>query len=348
MNFLMSLLVSCNILYLRSAAVVERFFATSPNCSGMFKVDDIHEIYWEESGNPNGIPVFVLHGGPGVGSQEKDHSFLDPKFYRIIMFDQRGCGKSTPNKCLTNNTTWDLVEDINKLRVFLNIERCVLFGNSWGTTLALSYAIKHPENVSGMLLRGLYLARQSEIDWLYKNGANHQSPEAWEFFTSKVPQEKQSNLMVAYNDLLKSESLSIQNDAAASWVLWEFANAQAVPDHRLATLLNSPFVFQIFANSYADFNKTLATIELHYSLNKCFFETDNWILENIHRIQNIPGIIVQGKLDSICPWETAQELHQNWPSSTFMLLPNVGHSSHEPGTPEAMTAASELLKTKIT
>lgn len=310
----------------------------------MLQVDELHQIYWEESGNPSGIPVLFLHGGPGVGTEGESRTFFDPACYRIILFDQRGCGKSLPYGCLTNNTTWDLVEDINKLRKLLSIDRCLLFGGSWGSTLALTYAITYPENVLGLILRGIFLCRPQELDWFYRDGANHLSPQAWQIFIDSIPVEKQSNLIAAYHDVLHADSYWTQTHAAAAWVLWEFANLQSKPDSRLIALLNSKFLFYTFAVLFAEQNKTMSRIENHYFLNKVFFESDNWILENIHKIQEIPGFIIQGKSDQICPWENAAELHANWPASTFFLIPNAGHASSESGISEALIESTENFK----
>lgn len=334
-------------LFIKSLTATGPFPPIEPNRSGMLQVDELHQIYWEESGNPEGIPVFFLHGGPGVGSEGEYRTFFDPTFYRIILFDQRGCGKSIPYGCLINNTTWDLVEDINKLRGLLSIDRCLLFGGSWGSTLALTYAIKYPENVIGLILRGIFLCRQYELDWFYREGANQLSPKAWQIFIDSIPLEKQSDLIAAYHDVLQSDSYWTQTHAAAAWVLWEFANLQSKTDSRLNALLNSKFLFYTFAILFASQNKTMSKIENHYFFNKAFFETDNWILENIDKIQDIPGVIIQGESDQICPWENAAELHQNWPTSTFLLVPHAGHASSEPGISEALIDATEKFKAII-
>lgn len=344
MNPAIILFITFNIFCINNLTAEVRFPAIKPNYTGRLQVDELHQIYWEECGNPNGFPVLFLHGGPGVGTEKSNRTFFDPTFYRIILFDQRGCGKSLPYGCLKNNTTWDLVEDINKLKKFLSIDRCLLFGGSWGSTLALTYAIKYPENVSGLILRGIFLSRQQEIDWFYKEGANHLSPKAWQIFIDNIPIEKQGDLVAAYHDKLHSDSYWAQIDAAAAWVLWEFANLQSVPDYRLRLLLNSKLLFYTFAIIFANQNKTQAQIMNHYFINKSFFETDNWILENIHKIQHIPGIIIQGEADQICPWKNAEELHLNWPISTFLLIPNAGHASNEPGILEALIKATEDFK----
>jgi len=338
-----------NIVFIRITILEanDRFPAIKPNCTGMLPVDELHQIYWEESGNPQGVPVIFLHGGPGVGTEDSHRTFFDPNFYRIILFDQRGCGKSLPYGSLVNNTTWDLVEDIHKLREFLSIDRCLLFGGSWGSTLALAYSIKYPENVLGLILRGIFLSRQQELDWFYKDGANHLSPQAWQIFIDGIPIEKQDDLIAIYHDKLHSTSYWTQMNAAASWVLWEFANLHSIPDSRLTSLLNSNFLFYAFAILYSNQNGVQAKIENHYFLHKCFFETDNWIMENIDKIQHIPGFIIQGQSDQICPCENAEELHHNWPASTFHLIPNAGHASDEPGISEALIKATEDFKTML-
>ncbi len=341
------LTIVCNFFYISNLTAIDRFPAITPYATGMLTVDDVHQIYWEESGNPNGIPVLFLHGGPGVATNPSDRTFFDPNFYRIILFDQRGCGKSIPKNCLTNNTTWDLVEDINKLREFLAIDKCLVFGGSWGSTLALTYAIKYPENVLGLILRGIFLFTPKELDWFYREGANQLSPKAWEIFINAVPKEQQNDLVAAYHKTLQSGSFWTESNAAAAWVLWEFANLQSVPDSRLDSLINSKFLFKVFTILYKNQNKTQALIENHYFFNKGFFQTDNWILENMDKIKNIPGVIIQGKCDQICPWEYAAELHQKWPASTFILLPNAGHASTEPGILEALIEATEDFKNKI-
>lgn len=287
-------------------SALERFPPITPYRTGLLQVDELQQIYWEESGNPAGYPVLFLHGGPGVGTDDSQRTFFDPQFYRIILFDQRGAGKSTPPGCLTNNTTWDLVEDINKLRDFLLIDRCLLFGGSWGSTLALAYAIKYPENVSGLILRGIFLCRQKELDWFYREGAYALSPQAWQQFIDRIPKEKQGDLIAAYHDHLHSDSSWTRKDCAAAWVLWEFANMHSTLDSRVNLLLDYSFLFYIFTHLYAEQNRIQACIENHYFFNKCFLTTDNWIIENIHKIKDIPGIIIQGQCDHICPWENAE------------------------------------------
>lgn len=339
--------IICSTFCWKISAATPRFPPIMPNCSGMLQVDEVHKIYWEESGNPAGFPVLFLHGGPGSGTHENQRTFFDPQYYRIILFDQRGCGKSIPHGCLIHNTTWDLVEDINKLRESLHIGRCVLFGGSWGSTLALAYSIKYPENVQGLILRGIFLCRPQELNWFYRDGGNGFSQKAWELFIDYLPKEEQQDPIAAYHHYLHSDSSWTQRNAAAAWALLELANIKSTPDFRLTLILNYKLVFYIFAMWFANQNKTVARIENHYFFNKGFFETDNWLLENIHKIGEIPGIIIQGKDDRICPWINAQELHAAWPASTLLLVPNAGHAADEPGILEALIYATEDFKTRL-
>lgn len=347
MNYklLFTLIIFCSFLFTGNLSAEHGFPAVEPSHSGMLQVDTIHSIYWEECGNPNGIPVIFLHGGPGSGIEEKHRTYFNPREYRIILFDQRGSGKSCPAGCLEQNTTWDLVEDINELRRVLKIEQCVLFGGSWGSTLALTYAIKYPENVLALILRGIFLCEQQELDWFYKDGANQLMPKAWNIFLNQIPFEKQGDLIAAYHEQLHSESAWTRYKAAASWMIWEFANMHAQPDPRLEPLLDSSLLYYFFAFVYSPlFNYQMASIENHYFFNNCFFQRDCWILENVHRIKDIPGIIIQGEKDQICPKENAFKLHLAWPRSTINLIPEAGHAADEPGIEKALIDATEYFQ----
>lgn len=345
--YLLIFLQSCfNLLSVNFISALDRFPSISPYHTGMLQVDEIHTLYWEESGNPSGVPILFLHGGPGVGTEAVHRTFFDPAFYRIILFDQRGCGKSTPRGCLIDNTTWDLVEDINKLLDHLSVNRCVVFGGSWGSTLALTYAIQYPEKVLGLILRGIFFCSQSELDWFYREGASLLSPKAWQKFVEAIPEQEREDLIAAYQRYL-SDGSSIRTHVAATWVLWEFANLQSEPDYRLNWLIDYKFIFYIFSNLYAEQNLVQASIENHYFFNKGFFVRDNWILENIERIHGIPGIIIQGERDQICPKEYAQMLHENWSSSILRLIPNMGHASTEPEVLSELIQATEEFKTIV-
>jgi proline iminopeptidase len=313
----------------------------------MLPVSALHTIYYEESGNPAGVPVLFLHGGPGVGTDENQRRFFDPSFYRIILFDQRGCGKSAPLGRLEENTTWDLIADIDKLLAILGIEKCLLFGGSWGSTLTLTYAIEHPERVLGMILRGIFLCQQEELDWFYHGGASLLAPEAWQILLSAVPEEGRTDLLTAFHHALHSPYYWERTYAAAAWVLWEFAHSHKEPDSRLDILMRHPSAFRLFALLYANQNHIQASIENHYFLHRSFFSSDRWILDHAHRLDAIPTIIIQGECDQICPWKYAAELHENLLQSTFILLQETGHSSNEPKTLAALVEAAETFKKLI-
>jgi proline iminopeptidase len=315
-----------------------------PYNNGMLQVSERHSIYWEESGNPDGVPALFLHGGPGVRTDENQRKFFDPSFYRIILFDQRGCGKSTPLGCLEENTTWDLVEDIDKLLTYLTVEKCLLFGGSWGSTLALTYAIEHPEKILGMILRGIFLCQQEELDWFYQEGASQLAPEAWQILLNALPEDNRSDLLTAYHYALHSPNYWERTYAAAAWVLWELAHLHREPDSRLETLIRHPILFYLFALLYATQNHIQASIENHYFLHRSFFPTDRWILEHCDQLNAIPTIIIQGECDQICPWKYAAELHANLPQSIFILLSETGHASSELKTIKALVEATETFK----
>lgn len=311
--------------------------------SGFLPVDSGHSIYWEESGNPQGVPILFIHGGPGAGTNAQQRQFFDPNYYRIILFDQRSCGKSTPFN-LVNNTTWDLVNDIDSLRAFLNIDRMILFGGSWGTTLALTYSIIHPEHVDAIILRGIFLSRQKELDWFYKEGANRLSPAAWELFLEPIPIEEREDLIAAYAKRLSSDDPMTRKKAAAAWILWEYANSKLHPDFSLLCLLGSSLLYDYYVENYGERLLTMAKIENHYFKNRCFFKTENWILENVHTISHIPTFIVQGLYDWICPIENALELHQALPNSMLTICHDSGHSADEPEILDALIRTTDSLK----
>lgn len=336
------LLIVCFLLF--SSEAIALYPPITPYNSGMLQVSEQHVIYFEESGNSEGIPVLFLHGGPGVGTDENHRRFFDPSFYRIILFDQRGCGKSIPLGSLDENTTWDLVDDIDKLLAFLSVDKCVLFGGSWGSTLALTYAIEHPDKVLGMILRGIFLCQQEELEWFYREGASQLAPEAWEILLTAIPEEDRSNLLEAYHKALHSSSYWDKRYAAAAWVVWEFAHMHKKQDARLEALIRYPMLFNFFAWLYANQNHVQASIENHYFCQHCFFPTDRWILENTDRLDAIPITIIQGECDQICPWKYAADLHAHLPQSTFVLLPETGHSANEPATSEALIEATDHFK----
>jgi proline iminopeptidase len=301
-----------------------------PYQTGYLSVEGGHQIYWEESGNPNGKPILFLHGGPGIGTMPYHRSFFDPDLYRIILFDQRGCGKSLPFSKLEHNTTWDLVADIELLRKHLGVERWVVFGGSWGSTLGLTYAIEHPQSVKGLILRGIFLCRPKEIQWYYQNGADQIYPDEWEKYVAPIPPNERGDFVKAYYKRLTSPDEEERRIAAQTWSGWEGSTSK---------LLFDPALFADFtADKSAD---SIARIECHYFVHNTFFKTDNWIIENIQAIQNIPCIIVQGRYDIPCPMKSAWELHRAWPEAELLIIPDAGHAATEPGILDALVRAAD-------
>ena len=290
-----------------------------PFDSGRLKVDELHSVYYEQSGNPQGKPVVFIHGGPGGGSNPVHRRFWDPSIYRIVLFDQRGCGRSTPHAELRGNTTWNLVDDIERIRVHLGVDRWQLFGGSWGSTLALTYAQKHPERVTEMILRGIFLLRHREIQWYYQEGASRMFPEAWQRFLAPIPEEERDDIVGAYYRRLTSKDRDVRITAARAWSMWEGGTSRLVPDPELVARTGD-----------ATFAEAFARIECHYFVNRGFFTDDNQLLDNIGRIAHIPSVIVQGRYDVVCPPESAYQLHRVWPSSTLIIAGRSGHSALEP------------------
>jgi proline iminopeptidase len=283
-------------------------------------VSDMHSIYVEESGNKNGKPVIFLHGGPGGGISSSYRQYFDPEKWRIIMFDQRGCGKSTPFAELKENTTWDLVEDIEKIRKHLGIDSWVVFGGSWGSTLSLAYSQTHPSSCKGLILRGIFLVRKKEIDWFYQEGANNIFPDRWESFLAPIAPDKRSNLLKAYYEILTGDDHSKKIEAAKAWSTWEGSTVRLLLDEN-------------FIGDFSDekFAEAFARIECHYFMNNCWFNSDNYLIENIDKIRNIPAVIVHGRYDIICPVVQAWDLHKAWPEADFHIIPDAGHSIYEEG-----------------
>lgn len=299
-----------------------------PYKQGFLEVGDGHTLYWEECGNSKGQPILFLHGGPGMGTNPFSRRYFDPRHYRIILLDQRGAGKSLPHASLENNTTWDLVKDIEKLRDYLKIESWIVFGGSWGSTLALAYAETYPKTVKGLILRGIFLSRQQELRWFYQFGAHQLFPEAWEQFIAPIPHGEHDNLIQAYYKRLTGQDEKIRNQAAKAWSTWEGS---------VVSLLFDPKLFQLFdKNALA-----IARTECHYFINKCFFPTDNWLLENIAKIRHIPCIIVHGRYDIPCPVENAWDLHKAWPEAKLEIIPDAGHSAQETGILDALIRATD-------
>jgi len=300
-----------------------------PNASGLLDVGDDHQIYYEESGNPNGVPVLILHGGPGAGTNPAMRRYHNPEAYRIIMFDQRGCGRSLPHASLHANTTWHLVDDIERLRVHLGVDRWQLFGGSWGATLALSYAQTHPERVLSMILRGVFLMRRKEIEWFYLDGCNWLFPEAYQAFCDHVSADDAPDVLTAYYRRLTHPDRSVQLHAARAWSLWEGTTLSLIPDTGRLKL----FDVETFALAFA-------RIEAHYIMNGGFFERDGQLLENAGRLAGIPLSIVQGRYDVITPVRSAWELAARLPGTDLKTVPDAGHAMSEPGIVEALIAAT--------
>ncbi|MGH4007866.1 MAG: prolyl aminopeptidase, partial [Pseudonocardiaceae bacterium] len=304
-----------------------------PYRTGILRVSDLHEIYWEESGNPKGKPVVFVHGGPGGGTEPKQRRFFDPSAYRIVLFDQRGCGKSTPHACLTDNTTWHLVADMERIREHLGIQRWQLFGGSWGSTLALAYAEKYPDHVTELVLRGIFLLRKQEIDWFYQRGADAIFPDAWEDFLAPIPVDEHGGLLHAYYDRLTSDDPAIQQSSAKAWSIWEGTTSCLHPNPDL-----------IARSSGEEFSLARSRIECHYFVNRAFFEHDGELLTNIGRIRHIPTVIVQGRYDIVCPMASAWALHRAFPEADLRIVPDAGHSPSEPGNLHELIEATDRFR----
>ena len=306
---------------------------TEPYKTGRLKVSNLHEIYYEEVGNPKGVPIVFLHGGPGGGITPKYRQFFDPQYYRVILFDQRGAGLSTPYADLRENTTWDLVGDTEKLRQHLNIQKWIVFGGSWGSTLALAYAETHPESVKGLVLRGIFLCRKKEIDWFYQDGASKLFPDFWEPYLAEIPETERHDLVAAYYRRLTSPDKNVQLSAARAWSIWEGSTSMLYPSDDLI----SRFAGDEFALPFA-------RIECHYFTNRAFFPTDNYLIENVYKIRHIPGEIVHGRYDVVCPIENAWELHKAWPESRLHIVADAGHSALEVGNSSKLVEITERFK----
>jgi proline iminopeptidase len=297
---------------------------------GRLRVSAIHEIYYEECGNPRGKPVVILHGGPGGGISPFLRRLHNPNIYRIIVFDQRGCGQSTPHAELRENTTWHLVSDMEALRVHLNIGRWQVLGGSWGSTLALAYAQTHTERVTELVLRGIFMVREREIKWFYQDGASMLFPDMWETFVAPIPVEERHDLVSAYYKRLTGENKAEQLACAKAWSHWEASTL---------ALRQNPEVVASFGGD--KFALAFGRIECHYFINNGFFARDGQLLADAHKLRNIPGVIVQGRYDVVTPMETAWALHKAWPEARFEMIPDAGHTATEPGTTDALIRATD-------
>ena len=307
--------------------------ALEPYRSDYLRVSETHELYFEECGNPRGKPALFVHGGPGAGCDSRARRFFDPEAYRIILFDQRGCGRSRPHASLEDNTTWHLVSDIEKLREHLAIDQWLLFGGSWGSTLALAYSQTHPSRVSELVLRGIFLLTQFELQWFYQSGASAIFPEHWERYLEAIPTSERNDLIQAFYRRLTSSNRATRVAAARAWSIWEAATSYL-------------HVNEENVNKWGeeDFAVAVARIECHYFVNRGFFESEDQLLRNADRIRSIPAVIVQGRYDIVCPMQTAWALHRAWPEADFRVVPDAGHSAFEAGTTHELISATDRFR----
>jgi len=301
-----------------------------PYDSGFLAVDARHRLYYEQCGNPSGKPVVLLHGGPGAGCSAKMRRFHDPAKYRIVLFDQRGSGRSTPHADLVDNTTWDLVADIERLRAHLGIARWQVFGGSWGSTLALAYAQAHPQYVSELVLRGIFMLRRWELEWFYQEGASRLYPDAWRPYLEAIPPVERGDLISAYNRRLTSDDEATRLDAARAWSVWEASTSLLLPDDGF-----------VDAHRDAHFALSFARIESHYFVNGGFFEVEDQLLRDAHKLHGIPGVIVHGRYDVVCPLQNATDLQRAWPEAQLRISPGAGHSAFEPENLSALVEATD-------
>jgi proline iminopeptidase len=301
-----------------------------PYRSGRLRVSPTHDIYYEACGNPRGQPAVFVHGGPGAGCTPWQRRFFDPAHYRIILFDQRGCGRSTPHACLDDNTTWHLVEDMERLRAELGIGRWLVFGGSWGSTLSLAYAQTHPDHVTALVLRGIFLLRPFELRWFYQEGCSYLFPDLWQKYLEPVPPGERHDLIAAYYRRLTSSDASVRLQAARAWSQWEAATSKLIPD---------PAMVQNWGQD--QFAEAIARIECHYFMHQGFLRHPDQLLDDVSRIRHIPAVIVQGRYDVVCPMIGAWDLHQRWPEAQLQIVPDAGHAASEPGIVDQLVRATD-------
>ncbi len=307
-----------------------------PYARGRLRVSDLHEIYYEECGSPDGKPVVVSHGGPGGGISPFLRRLHDPKLYRIIPFDQRGCGQSTPSAELRENTTWHLVADMEALRSHIGIEKWQVLGGSWGSTLALAYAQKHSERVNELILRGIFTVRKREIRWFYQEGASALFPDAWEAYVAPIPANERDDLVAAYHRRLTGHDVAEQLACAKAWSQWEASTLSLRPNPKLVI----EFGNDAFALAFG-------RIECHYFVNRGFFANDDQLLAEAAKLRGLPGIIIQGRYDVVTPAETAWALHKAWPEADFEIVPDAGHTATEPGITDALIRATDRFAMRV-
>ncbi|MGH1418006.1 MAG: prolyl aminopeptidase [Hyphomicrobiaceae bacterium] len=303
-----------------------------PYDSGMLDVGDGHQVYYEQSGNPDGLPAVVVHGGPGGGTNPNMRRFHDPAHYRIVLFDQRGCGRSTPNASLHANTTWHLVGDMERLRSHLGIQRWHLFGGSWGSTLSLAYSQTHPGRVLGLVLRGIFLLRQKELSWFYQEGCSWIFPEAYALFAKPIPLAERGDMIAAYHRRLTGRDRAVQLEAARAWSMWEGSTLSLIQD---------PNRIRLFGID--DYARAFARIECHYFFNNGFLDSDGQLLQNAHLLKDVPGFIVQGRYDVITPMQNAVDLEAVWPAAELRVVPDAGHAVSEPGVVHELVRATQAF-----
>jgi proline iminopeptidase len=320
-----------NPLMMTESARRELYPPIEPNTTGYLEVDGGHQLYYEDCGNPRGKPAVFLHGGPGGGCTPAMRRFWNPDIYRIILFDQRGSGKSRPHAGLENNTTWDLVGDIEVLRAALQIDRWQVFGGSWGSTLALAYAQTHPQRVTEIVLRGIFMLRKKEIAWFYQHGASEVFPDRWEHYLAPIPRSERDDMLGAYHRRLTSKDADVRLNAARAWSIWEGTTSTLLPNDEIAS-----------AFSGDELALALARIECHYFVNNGFME-ENQLIDNVDRIRNIPAVIVQGRYDLVCPMISAWELSRAWPEADLRIVPDAGHAAFEPGNVHQLIMATDAF-----
>lgn len=301
-----------------------------PFDQGRLPVSDLHTLHYEQCGNPDGKPAVVIHGGPGGGKKPDDRRYFDPEKYRVVLFDQRGCGRSTPHAELTDNTTWRLVDDLEALRSHLGIGKWQVFGGSWGSALGLAYAETHPDRVSELIMRGIFTLRREELLWFYQKGADALFPDLWENYVAEIPADERGDMIAAYYRRLTSEDESVRLSAARAWSTWEGGTLSLFADPgRVADFADARFAL------------AFARIECHYFVNGGFFESDDWLIANADRIRGIPGVIVQGRYDVVTPMMTAWALRKAWPEADFRVVPDAGHAGSEPGIVDELVRATD-------
>lgn len=300
----------------------------SPYSEYKITVDDVHTLHVEECGTPNGVPVIFLHGGPGAGCSTEHRRFFDPSVYRIILFDQRGCGRSTPHACLENNTIQELVKDMELIREYCKVDKWLLFGGSWGSTLALYYAQLHPQRVSAMILRGIFLCRSKDINWFYQEGASRVYPEEWKDFISHVSENKRDNIVQGYYELLTGDDDVARMSAAKAWSRWEAVCSTLDPNPHVVEFMTEPHIAL-----------GMAIVESYYFINKIFLKNEK-LLSQVEKLHDIPGVIVHGRYDMVCPVDNAYELSRLWPQAKLEVIRDAGHSAFEPGIVDALIHAT--------